>query len=186
MVLRQLDDNDSTKYADGSDASEDIAGVNGGDVFMKMPDFWFVGESLDDTNDKYNIHFSAVEQNDGRNWTKWDGNTLIGVYKATCENTGNNTTGKIYSISGKTPTKTVSQINFKNKARNRSNGDDHFMIVTYEAHQVMGLLYMCYYGNMNGQAVIGAGTSSYSKKTGATNVDGMNDTVAENARSINF
>lgn len=186
MVLKQLDDNHSTKYADGTDASADITGANGGDMFMKMPTFWLRGESLDTSNNKYDIYFTKKEPNDGKNWVKWDGNTLIGVYKAVCENTSNDTTGKLFSHSGKTPTVNVSQDNFKSKAQNRSNGDDHFMIVTYEAHQVMGLLYMCYYGNMNGQKVIGAGTSSYPKVTGQTNVDGMKDTVAENSRSINF
>lgn len=181
MHLKQLDDTDSTKYADGSDASTDITTK---DVFMKMPDFWFRGYELE--TDKYNLHFTNVEPNDDNNWTKWDSNTLIGVYEAVCEDTGNNTTGGLFSRSNVTPTVNVSQANFKVKARTRSNGDDYFMLVTYEAHQVMALLYMCYYGNMNSREVIGAGTSSYSKVTGATNIDGMSDTISENTRSINF
>lgn len=183
MVLKQLDDNDSTKYADGTDASKDITGANGGDVFMKMPTFWFKGTMIEEN--KYRIHWTHEDPND-ESWTKWDGNTLIGVYKATCEDTGDNATGKVYSRSGKTPPRYISQVNFKRKARNSSNGNDHFMIVTYEAHQVMALLYMCYYGNMSSRTVIGAGTVSYPNVTGATNVDGMNDTIAENSRSINF
>lgn len=183
MMLKQLDDNDSTKYADGTDASEDIKSK---DVFMKMPDFWFKGVQVEENNeDKWNILFSAIEPID-KDWTKWDGNTLIGVYEAVAENKSNNTTGELFSRSDVKPTGSVSQENFKAKARNRSNGDDHFMLVTYEAHQVMALLYMCYYGNMNGQTVIGKGTSDYPKVTGQTNIDGMNDTVAENTRSINF
>lgn len=185
MILRQLDDNNSELYADGSDASEDIKGINGGDVFMKMPDFWFRGENLDSTNDKYNIHITKEEPTDGKTWVKWDSNTLIGVYKAVAD-LDNDTDGGLFSKSGVTPTVNVSQDNFKAKARNRSNGNDHFMIVTYEAHQVMALLYILYYGNMNGQQVIGTGTDSYPKVTGQTNIDGMNDTVAENSRSINF
>lgn len=180
MVLSQLDDTLSTKYLSGVDASADLTSK---DVFMKMPTFWFRGEKV--AENKYNIYFTVVEPTSGT-WIKWDGNTLIGVYKAVCENTGNNTTGGLFSRSGVTPTVNVSQANFKAKARNRSNGDDHFMIVTYEAHYVMALLYACYYGNTNGQAVIGAGTSSYPKVTGQTNVDGMQDTVNENSRSINF
>lgn len=180
MVLKQLDDNNSERYADGTSAASDITTK---DVFMKMPTFWFRGEQL--ATNKYAIHFTAKEPTSGT-WVKWDGNTLIGVYEAVCQNTGNNANGELYSRSGATPTVNVSQENFKAKARNRSNGDDHFMLVTYEAHQVMALLYMCYYGNMNAQAVIGAGTPSYPKVTGQTNIDGMNDTVAENSRSINF
>lgn len=181
MVLKQLDDNNSEMYADGTSAASDITTK---DVFMKMPTFWFRGEKL---STSYNIHFSAVEPNDGNEWVKWDGNTLIGVYEAVCQDTGNNANGELYSRSGITSTGGVSQGNFKAKARNRSNGDDHFMILTYEAHQVMALLYIAYYGdNMNAQTVIGAGTSSYPKVAGQTNVDGMNDTVVENSRSISF
>lgn len=183
MVLKQLDDNDSTKYADGANASIDITTK---DVFMKMPDFWFRGGTTDDKT-KHIIYFNAVEPTDGNSWVKWDGNTLIGAYKAVCQDTGNNGNGELYSRSGVKPTVSVSQENFKAKARNRSNGNDHFTIVTYEAHQVMALLYIAYYGdNMNAQSVIGQGTSGYPKVTGQTNADGMNDTVAEKSRSINF
>ena len=184
MILRQLDDDNSEKYADGTSALNDIKGNNGGDVFMKMPDFWFRGEMLAPNN--YNIYFSATKPKDNNAWVKWDGNTLIGVYEAVCEDANNNTNGGLFSRSGVTPRINVSQANFKAKARNRSNGNDHFMIETYEAHQAMALLYMCYYGNMNSQSVVGAGTSSYPKLAGGTNVDGMKDTVNERNRSINF
>lgn len=183
MFLKQLDDDNSELYTDGTDASEDITGVNGKDVFMKMPTFWFRGERVNSKN--YNLYITKEEPTDGNTWVKWDGNTLIGVYKAFCDISGNNDNGNLYSRSNVNPTANVRQENFKNKARNRSNGDDHFMIVTYEAHRVMALLYILYYGNMDSQAVVGSGT--YAKKiTGQTNVDGMNDTVAENTKSINF
>lgn len=185
MVLRQLNDNDSTKYADGSDASEDIKGTNGGDVFMKMPDFWFKGVEVDGNANIVDMLFSAKEPTD-EGWTKWDGNTLIGAYEVVAENINDNTTGKLFSRSGTTTTVKISQNSFMFKARNRSNGDDHFQIVTYEAHQVMALLYMAWYGNTNGTAQCGSGTSDYPKVTGQTNVDGMNDTVKEKSRSINF
>lgn len=185
MVLRQLDDNNSELYADGSDASEDIKGTNGGDVFVKLPDFWFKGVNVDGNADIVDMHFSAIEPAD-EGWTKWDGNTLIGAYKAVAETTGNNANGALFSRSGVTPSVSISQANFKTKARSKTNGDDHFQIVTYEAHQVMALLYMAYYGNTDGQETIGAGTDSYPKVTGITKVDGMNDTVTENSRSINF
>lgn len=183
MVLRQLDDNNSELYADGSDASEDIKGTNGGDVFMKMPDFWFKGVDVDGNPDIVDMYFSVEEPTED-GWTKWDGNTLIGAYEAdylwTNEEMG------LRSWSGVTPIVNVSQANFKEKARIRNWGDDHFMLVTYEAHQVMALLYMAYYGNTSGQATIGSGTYSYPKVAGQTNMDGMNDTIEENSRSINF
>lgn len=177
MIIRQLDDNSSELYADGGNASEDIKGTNGGDVFVKLPDFWFKGVTLD--ANKTEMHFRATNPEDS-SWTKWDGNNLIGAYK------GNVTNNILYSRSNVIPTVNIKQVDFKTYARTRSNGDDHFSLVTYEAHQVMALLYMCYYGNTNGQEVIGAGTVNYPKITGQTNVDGINDTVAENSRSINF
>lgn len=186
MVLRQLDDNDSTKYADGSDASEDIKGTNGGDVFMKMPDFWFKGDIITSNDgDIVDMLFSAKEPADNE-WIKWDGNTLIGAYKTVAEDTENNTIGGLFSRSGVTPSVNISQVNLKIKARNRSVGNDHFMIVTHEAHRLMAVLSMAYYGNTYIQTIVGSGTASYPKVTGQTNVDGMNDTVVETTKSINF
>lgn len=181
MVLKQLDDNNGTMYADGTSAAQDIKNK---DVFMKMPTFWFRGEQT--ATNKYNIYFSAVQPTDNNTWVKWDGNILIGVYEGICDDTGNNFIGNLFSRSGGTPTVNVCQAYFKDKARNRSVGDDHFQLVTYEAHQVMALLYACYYGNLDGQTVIGSGTSSYPKTTGLQDALGMQDTVAENSTSINF
>lgn len=185
MVLRQLDDNDSTKYIDGSDASADITGANGGDVFMKMPDFWFKGVDVDGNN-IVDMMFTIIDPQD-KTWTKWDGNTLIGVYEGYFTEYRFSNDGELYSRSNISPSgESLSLINLYNKARNRSNGDDHFSLVTYEAHQAMALLYMAYYGNTDSSATCGVGAASYPKVTGATNIDGMNDTVAENTRSINF
>lgn len=185
MVLRQLDDNNSELYADGSDASQDIQGLNGGDVFMKMPDFWFKGEPTTDNNNIVDIHITVTDPQDD-SFVKWDGNTLIGAYKALAENKTNNNVGGVFSRSNYTPNLSISAPNYKAKARNRSNENDHFQLVTYEAHKVMALLYMCWYGDMNSQKMVGYGTTSYPKVTGASNQDGMNDTVSENTRSINF
>lgn len=181
MILKQLDDNNSNKYADGTDTSTDI---QQNDVFMKMPTFWYKGTPLDSNNMKYNIHFTNKEPTT-KGWTKWDGNTLIGVYECWAADGSDNELEGLYSLSTVIPNTEVSQDNFKLKARNRSNGIDHFMLVTYEAHQVMALLYMCYYGNMNGQAVCGSGTSSsYPKMTGASNSLGMRDTTASTSLSL--
>lgn len=61
MTIRQLDDNDGTKYADnGEDASTDLTTK---DVFMKMPEFWYRGEEIE--TDKYKIYFTIEEPTKG-------------------------------------------------------------------------------------------------------------------------
>lgn len=77
MTLCQLDDNDSTKYADGSDA---VLATFSADVFMKMPDFWY--RSVKVSTDVWRIEFKKGSESPGDGWLQWDGNTLIGAYKA--------------------------------------------------------------------------------------------------------
>lgn len=180
MTLKQLDDDDSTKYADGTNASSDLTSK---DVFMRMPTFWVKGTMLEDN--KCKIQWTNKEPAEG-SWVKWDDNTLIGVYKASAGNTSNNSQGWLYSRSGYKPTASISHDNFKAKARNRSQGEDHFMLVTYETHKVMALLYACYYGNLDSQVVIGTGAATETTLSGQTNTLGMRDTINETSGSINF
>lgn len=180
MVLKQLDDGNSDILVDGTPLDVNIGNTN---IWMKMPTFWFKGTPVDSNNEKCNIHFTNIEPTT-EGWTKWDGNTLIGVYKASTNIPANTPQGWLYSLPNMTPAVSASQANFKTKARYFSNDDDHFMLVTYEAHQVMALLYMCYYGNMNGQAVCGRSNSTYPKITGASNSLGMADTTVDTSTSL--
>lgn len=185
MTLCQLDDADSTKYADGTAA--DLTGAEG-DVFMKMPDFWY--RSLEIGTDVFGIQFRKGSTSPGNGWTKWDTNALIGVYEAYSVDS------KVYSRSGVTSSGNISQANFKAYARNRGNG---FRIVDWQMHCVMAILFYAQYGHTNCQEKIGAGTSSDSKQCGQTNACGMNDTKGTspvsglndagangNSQSINF
>lgn len=178
MLLKQLDDNDSTKYADDTNASEDIKGTNGGDVFVRIPTFWFKGETLD--SNRTAMYFTLVEPNDDT-WTKWDENTLIGAYEAYSSGT------MFCSRSGKTISSSLSRSNAREYARKRSNGDDRFRTITYDAHKVIVLLFWGYYGTTNSKEICGRGTSAF-KETGQTNYLGMKDTDSENGNthSINF
>ena len=184
MTVCQLDDVDSNKYADGT--TSDLTGVEG-DVFMKMPDFWYKSEEK--STDVWNITF-AYGSNPGDGWIAWDTNALIGAYEAY------STGSKVYSRSGVTSSGNISQANFKAYARNRGNG---FRIVDWQMHCVMAILFYAQYGHTNCQDKIGAGTSSYTKQCGQTNACGMNDTkgtspvsglndagVDGNTQSINF
>lgn len=202
MKLKQLDDNDRTKYSDGTTAVIDgtpDANRRIGDVFLKLPTFYYKAVTNATDPNKVDVIFSTGNDVEGT-YTKWDTNTLIGVYKGTILNnnavinSGNVLTSDrnftegdtLHSISGKIPTVYYSQNSFKKAARARNTSlvgvvpSDGFSIITYEAHVVMALLYYGYYGgyDINCQKVIGYGTSSYPKITGATNSFGMKDTYS--------
>lgn len=172
MILCQLDDSDSRKYYDGSDA---VLTGNEGDVFMKLPEFWWKSE-----NDGTTTTVTLSKKNvDGFN--KWEGDKeVLGVYEAV------NSASKLYSRSGVASAGSISQANSKSCARSRGQG---FTIITWEWHCIMAMLYYCLYGHMNSQAIIGEGTNSSNKITGERNSLGMADTRAgidgDNG-SINF
>ena len=202
MKLKQLDDNDRTKYSDGTTAVIDgTPDANGriGDVFLKLPTFYYKAVTNATDSNKVDVIFSTGNDKE-ETYTKWDTNTLIGVYKGTILNnnvvinSGNVLTSvrnftegdTLHSISGKIPTVYYSQDSFKKAARVRNTSlagvvpIDGFGIITYEAHAIMALLYYGYYGghDINSQKIIGSGTSLYPKITGATNSFGMNDTYS--------
>ena len=186
MTLCQLDDSDSTKFYDGSAATLD--GTQG-DVFMQHPTFYTHAEELSDG--VWQIGFADYRVDD--TWLEWSDRDLIGAYEAcattafdgTTQNAANDGTGYLRSISGVASLASVSQANFKTKARNRSG---HFSLVRWEHQNIMAFLFYALYGNMNCQAICGHGTAVNSKITGLTNALGMTDTnsVNGNQSSINF
>lgn len=172
VIYAVLDDTDSTKYADGTSAN--LTGAEG-DVFVKLPKFYYKGTE----GDIVNLFFASEKLDD--DYIEWDDNILIGVYEGYASSEE-----KAYSRSGMDSTGSVSQENWKQYARNRGEG---YQIVDWQMHCVMGCLYYAMYGNTNCQAEIGVGTNSYSKNTGGTNDLGMEDTKASingNSQSINF
>lgn len=174
MTICQLDDTDSTKYADGIAA--DLTGGEG-DVFMRLPQFYY--RAVEYSTDVWDITFAYGGKPDD-SFVEWDGTDLIGVYEAY------NLSSKVYSRSGVSSTGSVSQANFKTYARNRGTG---FSIVKWKHQNIMAFLYYAMYGHMNCQAQIGAGTSSSGKSTGQTDSLGMEDTVAGgngDSQSVNF
>lgn len=171
LTYCRLNDADSTQYYDGTTAA-----LNGteGDVFLKLPEFYYKGTE----GDQVQIMF-AKEQVDAE-YIRWDPNTLIGVYEAY------NDSSKMYSRSGVASTGNVSQSKWKTFAANRGTG---YQLVDWQMHCVMGCLYYAMYGNTNCQNSIGKGTDSYTKSTGQTDSLGMTDTVAGsngNRQSINY
>ena len=171
LTYCQLNDADSTQYFDGTTAALD--GTQG-DVFLKLPEFYYKGTE----GDQVQIMF-AKEQADAE-YIRWDPNTLIGVYEAYADNS------KAYSRSGVASTGEVSQFTCKTYAAARGTG---YQLVDWQMHCVMGCLYYAMYGNTDCQSSIGRGTNSDSKTTGQTDSLGMTDTVAGgngDSQSINY
>lgn len=186
MKLRQLSDNDKTKFVDGEDATNYITGAAAGDgitydVWMKLPcDIYYKGFPLipdNDTVPSQDLQLIVISKeipSDPENWEKWDANKLIGDYKAYV--TGTTT----YSLSGKIPSNNINQTNSKTYAGNRGTG---FKLVDLQANSIMALLFYGYYSTLHSQGVCGSGTVNtvenvyYPKKAGLCNNLGMTDTT---------
>ncbi len=181
VTICQLMDTDGTKYADGTDASTDLATV-GIDCFMKLPKFWW--RCILIAPKKHRIEFSAEERTE-IGWKLWSGNDLIGVYESYTDTATDNTTGKAYSVSGVTPNGSICTTSWKQKARNRGTG---YSLVKWEHHCMMAALFFCKYEHTNAQAKCGVGVSSYEQVAGGTNTLGMTDTTATTGANspINF
>lgn len=160
----RLDDSNSNLYHDGSAAKLD--GTEG-DVFVKLPTFYYYGTE----GDNIEITFSN-KPFDG--CVEWDTNILIGAYKAVVKNK------KVYSKSGVIPMDNVIQADFKKYAQARGTG---YQLVDWQMHCVLGCLYYAMYGNTNCQATIGDG--HYNQDCGQTNTLGMTDTNG-GVQHINF
>lgn len=167
----ELDDTNSNKYAaDGSEAKTD--GTEG-DVFVKLPTFYYRGTE----GDNIEIRFSKTPFEDS---VEWNTNILIGAYEAYYGD------GKLQSRSGVVSVSRISQASFKSYAAKRGKG---YQLVDWQMHCVLGCLFYAMYGNTNSQAICGKGTNPSNKICGETNSLGMNDTKAEtngNTMSINF
>ena len=175
MTLKQLEDNDGTKYLDGTAATLTTIGT---DVWMKLPRFfWKCTEYATDVWD-FSVAYGAKP--DG-SYKEWDGKDLIGAYESEAS------ASELHSVSGYASIGSNSQKDLKTCANNRGVG---FSLVKWKHHCMMAMLFYTYYCNTNSQLVCGFGTDSYSKNTGETNTLGMNDTVGNggngDSMSINF
>lgn len=131
-------------------------------VFMKLPQFWFkcvpteVGVAVSFTHD-YSIADST--------WNEWDGNTFIGCYETNIQGVDDQTENP----SDLSPNDCYLDANLsdfastgfswlagRTMARNCGQG---FSMITYEAHQIMEILFYAYYGDVDSQAVCGIGNS---------------------------
>ena len=180
MTICQLSDTNTDGYVAFHDGTGYLSGTEGDglcDWWMRLPKFYYHAEEVEP--DIWDIGFGQEPEAD--DWKCWDGNDLIGVFKASTY-IGNNLTSR----NGVSPTVSVSQSDFKTRAQNRGVG---YSLVKFKHHSMMAFLFYAMYGNTNSQAICGSGTSSTGKTTGQTDVLGMTDTVAGgngDSGSINF
>jgi len=180
MTLRQLKDNDGTKYLDGTTAN-----MNGsdGDHYLHIGNPPYIKRVQGSDGGNVVIYGLAVGGQPNSSWKQIiTAEDLLGVHEAIASDTGNNTTGVLYSKSGSASTSNVSQANFKQKARNKGTG---FTIVTWEWHCVMQLLFYAWYGRTNAQAQCGKGSNSNSRTLGTKDSLGMTDTTTNNGEADN-
>lgn len=181
LQVRELSRSNKAQWADGSSVTNNTTY----DKFMKLPEFWWKCEEVTANSDQWEISFSMDEQS---GWNHWEGNTFIGCYEAY------NNSSKVYSRASQTPTASVTYTDFRNYATARGTG---YSLITYEAHTIMALLGYGWLGTTDDQSIVGYGSSTYPKTTGACDSKGIYDTsanvdggstagAANNGESINF
>ena len=207
MNLRQLSDSDKRYWADNLESPATLNDPTYGDVWLKLPEFWYKVEPYVNSNNEVVANaytFSVAVENPAigslpGTWLHWDGLTLIGVYEGSMAN------NKLYSVSGQNPyarsactvydgdPSDVVSYNAVNasiqtyKHTYAANRGANFHLVSWEAHCVMALLGYAYYGSVDIQSICGRGTPThwtvsgttyyFPRITGLCDSYGMNDTV---------
>ena len=170
LKCKEISREDKSLYADGTSVS--ISSSDEYDVFMKLPEFYWVCEELD--TDIYEIKFTTDIEHTQEHWHYHSGDTFIGVYKGFINN------NKLYSKPNVTPTVNQSMSTFRNSAKNKS-ANNEYDLITYDSHRIMALLGFGWINSTDEHAYIGAGTSNYPKTTGLCDslgiVDGENQSV---------
>lgn len=160
MTVCQLDDEDSNYYSDGSSALLD---GSQGDVFMKLPKFFYTVHER--RPDVYSIGFYYGDNAPSNEWVEWRGDELIGVFK-TNENARSAAVRSSYGLS---------KDDYSERAAARGNG---YSLIKWKHNGIIAALYFAFYGNTNSQEVIGIGLEAGNRNCGSTASLGMSDTSA--------
>lgn len=179
LRLKQLDDTDRTKFADGTSSIDYINGtIENCDVFIKFPcDIYYKCEPAitaeqPTPNEDYVLITLAKELEEGEkeeDWNKHSQYNLIGVYQACQIN------NKLYSLSGKRPVNNISQTQSKSQARARGTG---FKIVDYKFSKLIAFLFYGYYSTLDSQTQLGYGTANIVNDTYYPKITGQTDDLA--------
>ena len=190
LLITQISDSNKTEFTDGSSATGYL-----GNLFMKLPEFWWNCGETETDSDIWRCGFS-MSKVDG--WNHWDGKYFIGVHeaKASQQNATNNADSTNNALNDYTATLSdvpgytgyssgnIPQDVFRQMARNLGEG---FTITTWNVHCIMALLFYAYYGTTNSQGQCGTGSIYSDRKMGQCDSLGMTDTTTSNSSvSTNF
>lgn len=179
LRLKQLDDTDRTKFADGTSSVDYISNESGefdvwmkinSDVYIKTEPWTPLNANAPDPN--YVLVTIARELPVGEDETKWEKFSqynLYGIYEACRIN------NKLHSLSGKQPVKDISQSQSKSQARARGNG---FKIVDYKFSKLIAFLFYGYYSTLDSQTQLGYGTENYVDGDYYPKITGQTDDLA--------
>ena len=176
-LICQLDDEDSTKYADGTTA---VLDGSEGDQWMKLPVFWWkitaIGEADElGAHDQYSFAFAFAGEPDP-SWHRWVGEkNILGAKEMKVID------GVGHSVSGGTSTGSFTQAKGNTYAAANNLGCQE---VTWEWQWMMCMLFYAWSSNTNSQAVNGIGSNSASRTLGVTDGLGMSDTTPAQATSL--
>ena len=189
MAICQLDDEDSTKFYDGTDATLD---GTMGDVYVGYESFstsgFYTGFFYKIDNLGNNKYMISLSWQSFPGCSEWSNNNLIGAFKAQATTSYNNNiageAGGSYYLRSIVADRnsledTVSNLNTA-KARMNNN---YFGFVGKEEHAIISLLYFMKYGNTNSQAMCGSGVNE-AIPTGSTVNMGMQDSDIFNGSAI--
>lgn len=185
MAYIELDDTNSNKYYDGTEAKTD--GTEG-DVFVKLPTFYYSGATLDGddgtTGDILEIKFSR-EYFDG--CVEWNTNLLIGAYVFVQDG------GRIIRSISRSGTDAELSIPELHSLMTSGCGRQKpgFYGITWNIRSVINCLFYAMYGTMDFISKCGKGVSYIDGQIGSgqSNRLGMKDTTPEDITgkiSVNF
>lgn len=185
LRLKQLDDTNRKKFADGSSAVDYISNTSGEyDVFLKFgSDIYyktepFIPSGETNPNEDYVLVTIAKELPAGEDestWKKWSQYKLIGVYEACKIN------DKLHSLSGQIPV----NVTYNDAILKATGRGQNFNICDYDMTTLFAYLFYGYYSSLDCQKICGYGTINvvsnkyYPKRTGLTDELSMTDTTSD-------
>lgn len=179
------DKTDKLQLIDGTQLGEGLLSSTA-DMFMKLPEFWWKCEDIDDDPDYVKITFTDFEPETNEGWNHWKGNTFIGVYKGYIDNGHDNIYRSIMAVE---PENDSTFAEFKDAATSRNfYGMHNYSLISYQSHCIMALLGYGWFGSTDAASIVGFGGQTdemvnfhlyiYPRTTGGCDIKGMTDTVA--------
>ena len=165
MTICQLNDSDSTKYQ--SNGATAILTGEEGDVYMKLPHFWYKAEEIETDKWALSFFYGGVNENPGSGWKEWSGNILIGAYRGYTDG------AVVRSISGVYSKYSAGVDALIQRCTNRGAG---FYPLRFKHFSMMAFLISCLFGTTDPSANF-PDMGSLDAVSGFSNNSGMTYTV---------